>query len=120
MIIMLLGWWGRFMESRLAQIAMAVAAVLLIVVWFYNWASNNGKRGVELEVQTVTIEEMERQKEVIRKVLRTVQERASKSIERNQELEGQINDLVKVAKQKPTANNVCISPDITKRLRSLK
>ncbi len=108
------------MGSRLAQIAMVVAAVLLVVAWFYNWASNNGSRSVELKVQNVTIKEMERWDGIKHRVRQRAEEREDKSTGKNQKRVENGDNLVKNARQKPDANDKCIGPDVTEQLRNLK
>lgn len=120
MSVMALGWIGRVFESRLARWLIGVAGVLLVVVWFYNWAEDNGESKILQEVNEIGTEELQRQITVLNESLRAATQRAAISDALNQTLEREVYAITNQAQAAPEGNRICLSSELTDRLRDLK
>jgi len=115
-----LGWAGRIFGSERGRKVLLWLAVVLGVLWFYNWAENNGESSVRTEVAATSTDELQRQISVLEDALRDASARAQQSAALNRELERQVDAIRQAAQSDPNADHVCVPADISERLRGLE
>lgn len=120
MTVVALGWLGRFFGSKVTQYLILAAVAGFLAFRLYGWAEDNGREAVVVEVQSATVEELQRQRNAARVALESAERRAERAAVDAARLQGQINDLIQAARAAPDADNVCIGSDIADRLRALE
>ena len=122
MNLMALGLLGRrALSSPWTRRLLIAGGIVLTIVWFYNWAENNGEQTIRTEVIETSDIELRRQITVLEQALRDASARAAQSAELNRELERQVNEITRFANEElPARDTVCVPSSITERLRGLE
>jgi len=121
MWVSIVPWIWRVIGNPRVLQAIKPAVLILSVIWFYSWAAGHGERSAVSAMAAAEAERVQEQYAVFKRELHKAAERAEISASLNNELERQIDEITALTNTGPdTEGWVCVSPDITERLRSME
>ena len=114
------GWLATTWSSKLVRFGVGVGALLLLLAWFYAWAAGNGRQQCELRVERLKLEELLRQKEVVREAVQEAERRAKEAELSEAEAREAVQAAIDAARKAEAAGQVCLGEDVTNALRRIK
>jgi hypothetical protein len=114
------GWLATTWSSKLVRFGVGVGALLLLLAWFYAWAAGNGRQQCELRVERLKLEELLRQREVVREAVKGAERRAEEAELSEAEARKAVQAAIDAARKAEAAGQVCLGKDVTDALRNIK